>query len=502
MKLIHIVVAALLFGTSLPLPPSPPGKPLIGHFDVIPAQNPEFAYIQWGKQFDSDILYFNVLGRHIIVLNSVKAANDLLDKRGANYASRPRFVQYEVMGWGITLTFLRWGPRFKLHRKLLQSSFTASNIKQYRPIQQDEARRAVKDILSRPDDWEILTRRFSTAVVMRIGFGVSITKDDDPYIQMADDANHATTNGGTPASTIVDFFPLIRFLPNWLARSAALRHAREAGPAIQRLHDTPWAATEKELEAGTNSQPSFMRTYLEKIANDAKEGRKSEITVADIKGAAGAISIAGGNTTWSTIVVFILNMLLNPHVQKKVQAELDAVVGPDRLPTFEDRDHLKYLDYCIQETYRWAPLSPVGVPHASIQDDEYKGYFIPKGSVVYANARAMTHDESVYKDPGTFNPDRYIPEEQGGAGEPYPQGQFGFGRRACPGRHLASAGVYIAMATILATMNIVPKIGQDGKEVPPVVGMSNGLSSHPDHFDCDFKARTPKSEQLLRKIDS
>jgi cytochrome P450 len=53
----------------------------------------------------------------------------------------------------------------------------------------------------------------------------------------------------------------------------------------------------------------------------------------------------------------------------------------------------------------------------------------PYRSFVYANARAMTHDENTYKNPDEFNPDRYSPKTEGGAGEPYPKGQFGFGRR-------------------------------------------------------------------------
>lgn len=100
--------AALLLGSLLfkylkacqqgpyPLPPSPPGEPILGHLRVIPAVGPEHRYIEWSREYSSDILYFNVLGRPIIVLNSVKAAHDLLDKRGANYASRPRFVLFEV----------------------------------------------------------------------------------------------------------------------------------------------------------------------------------------------------------------------------------------------------------------------------------------------------------------------------------------------------------------------------------------------------------------------
>ncbi|KAK3375854.1 hypothetical protein B0T24DRAFT_490609, partial [Lasiosphaeria ovina] len=79
-----------------PAPPAPPpGEPLIGHLRVVPTEHPESQYTQWGKDYGSDILHFSVLGRSIVVLNSVEAARDLLDKRGANYADRPRFVLFE-----------------------------------------------------------------------------------------------------------------------------------------------------------------------------------------------------------------------------------------------------------------------------------------------------------------------------------------------------------------------------------------------------------------------
>lgn len=133
--------------------------------------------------------------------------------------------------------------------------------------------------------------------------------------------------------------------------------------------------------------------------------------------------------TWATIVIFVLNMVLHPEVQRKAQDLLDRVVGGGRLPTFEDRPSLRYLDYIVQETYRWSPLAPLGIPHKSLQDDVYNGMFIPKGTIVFANSRAMTQDEGLYADPGDFDPDRYIPAEDGGRGEPYPLGQFGFGRR-------------------------------------------------------------------------
>ena len=75
----------------------------------------------------------------------------------------------------------------------------------------------------------------------------------------------------------------------------------------------------------------------------------------------------------------------HPEVQKKAQAELDAVVGPDRLPDFADRDSLPYIDAILKETTRWHPVVPLGIPHKSFEDDVYDGYHIPAGTVLIPN---------------------------------------------------------------------------------------------------------------------
>lgn len=221
------------------------------------------------------------------------------------------------------------------------------------------------------------------------------------------------------------------------------------------------------------------------------------MTLADIKGAAGAVYAAGQDTTWSTLVVFILNMVLHPEIQLLAQQQLDEVVGTDRLPEFGDRESLPIVDWIVQETLRWGPVSPIGVPHKSIEADTYKGYFIPAGSFVYANAQAMTHDPEVYENPDEFDPLRYQPKAEGGRGEPFPIGGFGFGRRICPGRHLAEASVWIVIATMLHTLTIKKAVGPDGKEITPTVTLTPGLTSHPEHFDCVFAPRSKQHEGLV-----
>lgn len=200
----------------------------------------------------------------------------------------------------------------------------------------------------------------------------------------------------------------------------------------------------------------------------------------DINGSAAAIFIAGSDTTFATTLVGILNLLLNPTVFHKARSLLDQTIGLDRLPSLKDREHpdLLYVEYIVQEIVRWRPLSPLGVPHKSLEDDIYNEMFIPQGTNVFFNTWAMSRDETIYKDPDSFNPDRYIPVEQGGAGEPYLKGPFGFGRRICVGRHLALASVWIVLATLISTVDISKAVDSNGEEIEPVVGFTTGLSRY------------------------
>ena len=78
-------------------------------------------------------------------------------------------------------------------------------------------------------------------------------------------------------------------------------------------------------------------------------------------------------------------MSLYPEVQRRAQAELAAVVGPHRLPEFEDQKKLPYINAIVKECLRWQNVFTLGLPHRVMEDDEYNGYRIPKGSIVLGN---------------------------------------------------------------------------------------------------------------------
>lgn len=195
---------------------------------------------------------------------------------------------------------------------------------------------------------------------------------------------------------------------------------------------------------------------------------------------------------------FFLAMTLFPHVQAKAQEELDRVIGSDRLPSFEDRPHLPYVDAIVKEVLRWHPVAPMGLPHVTSADDVYEGMFIPKGAMLIPNIWLMMRDPDTFKDPDTFNPDRFMGETP----EMDPHALcFGFGRRVCPGRELADSSVFMSVAMSLAAFTINKARDAVGNVVEPSVRFTPGIISHPAEFKCDIKVRSKRAEQLVRAVE-
>lgn len=158
-----------------------------------------------------------------------------------------------------------------------------------------------------------------------------------------------------------------------------------------------------------------------------------------------------GWQTFSLIQAFFLVLASFPEVQEKARTELDAVVGPHRLPDFNDRDALPYVCAVIKECMRWHAIAPLGIPHRLVQDDEYRGYLIPKGTLVIPNTwyvaslgpasscqrvyrlldlRAFSRDEKRYPDPEAFVPERFLKNGKLNADTTGPsEFAFGYGRR-------------------------------------------------------------------------
>ncbi len=112
------------------------------------------------------------------------------------------------MGWSPTLTWLRSGPEFRLHRSVLQPAFAKSKVGQYMAMQRKQALVYCKGMIEDPDNWMNAVRQFSVAVMLKIAYGLDVDGPDSPWIKLAEDSATAIGKSGAPGSSIMDMFPL------------------------------------------------------------------------------------------------------------------------------------------------------------------------------------------------------------------------------------------------------------------------------------------------------
>ncbi|THU99940.1 cytochrome P450 [Dendrothele bispora CBS 962.96] len=490
-----ILYRAFSTHAKLPLPPGPKGLPFIGSLlqFVRDKKNPKpqwAKYLDMGKTYDSDIVHINVLGDHTIVLNTVKATDELLEKRSAIYSDRPpMYMVNDLCGWDWDPAHLRYSDHWRLHRKLLHQYFQPRAINSYYPFQRKEVSVLLKKLLQSPENLHSHVRHHSGSIILRVSYGITSQEEKDYYVVLANRAIQGLIQAVNHGSFLVDFFPLLKYVPSWVPGAEFKRKAKVWAQYATELREGPWQKLQAATAAGTRVPSCFATENMEKFDSQLEE--MGEV----IKNCAGIAYLAGSDTTVALVLSTILMLIHHPEVQARAQAELDSVIGTTRLPDFSDRENVPYIEAILNETLRMYPVTPLALPHHSLEDDVYEGYFIPKGSTVVGNAGAILHDPEVYHDPYKFNPDRFLVRNPPPNPALY---AFGFGRRICPGRYLALDSAWLVIACILATSTIKKAVDDNGNEIEAVIDYHDGLVWHPQPFKCRFVPRSSEALMLMQ----
>ncbi|KAG1907690.1 cytochrome P450 [Suillus fuscotomentosus] len=474
-----------------PYPPGPPGWPLIGNVADMPHNRAWLTFAKWRKKY-GDISHVEVLGRHITVLNSVEAAMALLDKKSAVYSDRPVLTMGgELVGWKYCMGLLSYGDRFRYYRKNIHRIIgSRAAMAVYEQIEEIETRRFLKRVFVKPEQLQAHIRHTAGAIILRISHGYEVKENNDHFVDLADHAMDQLSRSTDTGAFMVDIMPWLAKVPEWFPGAGFKRLAREWRQTLEELVEAPHKFVKDQMAAGV-APVSFTSNLLKGRTLSAEEDNM-------VKWSAVSLYTGGADTTVSTIYSIFLAMTLFPDVQKKAQAEIDAVVGTDRLPSFADRNSLPYIEALVKEALRWNVVVPIGIPHCVSEDDIYDGYYIPKGSLIIPNIWFMLNDPQRYANPSQFKPERFL-DNDGNDPEREPRTIcFGFGRRICPGLHLADASVWLSTVMSLAVFDI-SKIVENGVEHTPEVNPSSGAISHPKPFKCCIKPRSAKAIALIQE---
>ncbi|KAF7346476.1 hypothetical protein MSAN_01875700 [Mycena sanguinolenta] len=394
----------------LPFPPGPKPRFLVGNLFDIPTASAWITYTEWGKQY-GDVVHAQMLGKHVLILNSVKAATELLEKRALLYSDRPTIPMLSLIGWGFNFTFMSRTNKWRERRRLFHQHFRPDAAAAYRPVQLRKIQDLLRSLLSTPEDFAVHTKTLTAAIILDTIYGYNVKSMQDRFVHLTEEAVQRLCEVVLPGSSIVNTFPFLRYLPSWFPGCSFHKFARETSELVDEMQNAPFEFVRQNMRNGC-AKPSVMRELLEQ--NDTHGGSvEREQVINDVAGLAYA---AGADTA------------------------------------------------VFREVFRWGPILPLGIPHATSEDDIYEGYFIPKGTTVLSNIWAMGHDESKYSNPDEFNPERFLNSDGQLNTDDHILG-FGFGRRVCVGRYAADATVWATIVSVLSTFNIAKPKDATGKEI-------------------------------------
>ncbi|KAJ3849625.1 cytochrome P450 [Lentinula lateritia] len=472
--------------SSKPLPPGPWSLPWIGNIKCLFSRPNWISYTEWYRTYESDIVHVNIAGNSVIILNTSEAAMELLERRSSIYSSRTSIILVvrptlrmlnDLLGWEWSFISMPYGQKWNAQRKLVVNSknyllfrapynhnnvlavFNANNPEHHEPQELKSTRLFLLKLYEKPEDFVHLLRKMGGSTILSVIYGYDVDAvQDSAHTENAEQGADGFLQTFMPGSFLVDYIPWMRYIPSWFPGASFQCRAQVWKEAMEQLLHGPFDEMRNSEKFEEGLQSCFVSRCMGKPSGDLNIDQEWVIKQ----------TAAGTDTTVVTLWSFFLAMTKYPEFQKKAQEELDRVVGAKRLPDFDDRDSLPYIQAIVYEVMR-QPITPSSLPHFSSEEDVYDGYRIPKGSIVIANVWAMLHEEKIYTDPYIFNPDRYIRIADGQLDHDVvkPLAGFGFGRRVCPGKHMAFSAIWIAVASILSVFNISKALDADGDIIEP-----------------------------------
>ncbi|KAJ3873641.1 cytochrome P450 [Lentinula edodes] len=478
------------------LPPGPPTIPLLGNLNIFPTEYAHYKFTDWAKEY-GDIYSLKIGPGTVVVITSMEAVRELMEKRSGSTADRPPNYMADNITGGLNMVLARYGSKWRILRKTAHAILTPHAVTAHLPIQIAESTQVMYDLLKAPELFYTHIRRYSNSVVMSLLYGKRSPRYETREATLFFESQHLWELALEPgAHPPVDVLPFLRYVPRrWAPWKALCDKTREAQRKLYfGLLDECMERVQRGKENGC---------YMEEVIKHQDEfGLDRELS-----GYLGGVMIEGGSdTTSSFLQSLILLLTAFPNVQRKAHKEMDRVVGDQRVPTLDDVPHLPYIQAIIKETHRMRPVAPLAVPHLNREAETYRGYVIPEGSTIFVNTWGIFHDPDIYDDPKIFNPDRYMHNEHGTKPNTDTRSfrtdmGFGSGRRICPGIHLANNSL------LLNTMNLVWAFTFDyatdpssGQPIPvDLFDYHKGILTAPKPFRCKISCRSSGHAQIIER---
>lgn len=470
------------------LPPGPWGPPVVGYLPFVGVRHKTF--LELARNYGT--LFSARLGNQLtVVLSDYRLIREAF--RREEFTGRPSTpLMHTLDGLGIINSEGRlWkSQRRFLHEKLRE--FGMTYMGNGKKIMESRIKTEIHELMTNlhntngsPIDANPMLALGVSNVICGITMSVRFSNGDARFNRL----NNLIEEGMRLFGEIHygEYIPLYNYLPGKAQAQNKVRKNREE---MFEFYET--LIEEHRATLDMDNARDLIDVYLIEIEKAKLEGREGELFEGrdhelQLKQILGDLFSAGMETIKSSLLWMIVFMLRNPEVKRRVQEELDSVVGRDRLPTIEDMPNLPYTETTIMETLRMSSIVPLATTHSPTKDVNLNGYKIPAGSQVVPLINCVHMDPELWDEPNNFNPSRFF-DENGKIRRPEFYMPFGVGRRMCLGDVLAKMEMFMFFSCMMHQFDI---LSEDGVPLPSLEGIV-GATIAPQNFQVRFLSRSPQ----------
>ncbi|XP_069129127.1 cytochrome P450 2B2-like [Argopecten irradians] len=457
-------------------PPGPPGYPVVGNFPLFLSSDRSKLFNQLRRKY-GDVFSLQLGSRRMVVINGYEALKEAFVKQADVFSERP-IPDYVSMKTSKGKGLIRSSGEFWKNTR----TFSMRVLREFGFGKRSLENKILEEVSvflevigkNNGDAFSLrTTAQISVSnVICSICFGERYAHDDENFQKLMWMIDYHFKLLSKAA--VVIFLPTVRFLPGDIVKLEAIS---------ANFHNIMRFLRQLINKHRATFQKDNIRDFIDAfILEEMTQGKADYLDDDNLTNVVYALFLAGTETTSSTIKWAILFLICNTHVQTKLRQEINDVIGSSRAPSMTDKPEMPYTDAFIHETLRMANLAPLALFHAVKHDTVFRGYTIRKEDIVVPNLESALFEESLFEDPHTFNPERFIGEDGKLNGKEHTVLAFSLGRRVCFGESLARMELFLFLTSLVQTFELLP---EDDAYMPSTEPVTRAVN-HPQEFK--FKA--------------
>ncbi|XP_050226623.1 desmethyl-deoxy-podophyllotoxin synthase-like [Mercurialis annua] len=428
----------------LNLPHGPIKFPIIGNLHNLIGGVPHHLLRDLAKKYGS-VMHLQLGETPTVIISSAESAKEVLKIHDLVFANRPFLLVADIILYKASdIGFAPYGDRFSQLKKIcVVELFSSKRVQLFRSIREAEVSNFIRSISSRaglPINLTKLLHSLSSTITVRAAFGDKFPQDREEFVPVANEL--LKTMSGL---SITDLFP-----------SSKLLHVITGVQyRFEKLHKKIDLMLEKiinghRISRATSKISTEDEDLLHVLLNLQEQGTlELPLSIDSIKAVVLDIFVAGTDTSALVVAWAMSELIKNPRVMQKAQAEVRQIFDGKKIVDEAIIDELKYLKLVVKETLRLHPVAPLLGPRESREQCQISGYDIPSKTRVLVNVWAIGRDPKYWFEAEKFFPERFMDNSINYKGANFEYLPFGSGRRICPGILFGLANVELALAHLL-----------------------------------------------------